>query len=485
MKRQRFRFKLLTILMFALFLLLAVYGCYSVVIYGNRWFSSSHNPRVKTQKESVIAGDILDRNGLLLATTAEDGSRVYAPSEAVRRAVVHVLGDGQGNVSNGVETFQTNYLYGFQTSLMEQITTLLSGGQRRGDNVTLTIDSRLCASLDAYFDQHPASLGKRGAAVVMNYRTGEVLALISRPNFDPESPGAAALQDGQPYWNRALQSLYPPGSTFKIVTMLCAMQHIPASDEAVYPCGEQLLVDGQAIRDYGGAVHGSLTLRQAFMVSCNKVFACIALDAGDDRLRRTAEAFGFGDNFLFRDLVVENSRYPTGVRTALETAASGFGQSAIGATPMHMCMVAASVANGGVMMEPRLLYQVTGEGGIQRVGLSSKVYRSVMSAQESYRLEDAMRAVVTGGTGTRAQVGQLPICGKTGTAESTLNGRYISYGWFVGYIADKSLPYAVCVVVEDIDDGLGGGSVCAPIAADVFRYLDEHRERVASPMTGD
>ena len=102
MKQQRFRFKLLAFLVFGLFLLLAVYGGYSVLTYGNRWFSSSKNPRVRAQKQSVIAGSILDRDGVVLAYTNEDGDRIYQEDEAARRAVVHVVGDSSGQVSNGV-----------------------------------------------------------------------------------------------------------------------------------------------------------------------------------------------------------------------------------------------------------------------------------------------------------------------------------------------------------------------------------------------
>ena len=132
MKQQRYNFKILALILFGLFLFLAVYGGYSILTYGNRWFSSSRNPRVRAQKESVIAGDILDRNGVVLATTSEDGKRVYQQDEASRRAVVHLLGDEQGQVSNGVETFQTSYLYGFQTSLPEMVSSLLGGQTRRG-----------------------------------------------------------------------------------------------------------------------------------------------------------------------------------------------------------------------------------------------------------------------------------------------------------------------------------------------------------------
>lgn len=478
-KQQRLRFKLLALLIFGLFLLLALYGGYSIVTYGNRWFASSKNPRVRAQKQAVVAGDITDRSGVVLATTNAEGERVYQADEASRRAVVHLLGDTQGQVSNGVETFQTSYLYGFQSSFWELLTSALTGRQRRGDDVALTIDSRLCTKIAASFNERENSAGKRGAAVVMNYQTGEVLAFISLPNFDPMNITEDTKADsGQPFWNRATQSVYAPGSTFKTITTIAALDHIQNVTEISISCTGGLDIDGHAIRDYGNAVHNSLTLKKAFTVSCNNVYALVAVDVGDEALRKTAESFGFNDNFLFRDLVVENSSYPTTNRTTFEVATSGFGQSAITATPMHMCMVAAAIANRGVMMEPRLLRQVTGSNGTQRIGLTGKTYRTATTEADAAVLKNYMRQVVTSGTGTRAQVSGLKICGKTGTAESSLAGHDISYAWFIGFADSDELPFAVSVIVEDIDDGLGGGSVAAPIAHDIFAYLKEYPERV-------
>lgn len=114
MKQQRLRFKLVALFLFALFAALSVWGGYSVLSYGNRWFASKYNTRVHAQRNNVIAGDILDRNQVILATTA-DGQRIYQHDAAARTAIVHLLGDREGNIANGVETFQTSYLYGFQT----------------------------------------------------------------------------------------------------------------------------------------------------------------------------------------------------------------------------------------------------------------------------------------------------------------------------------------------------------------------------------
>ena len=478
MKQQRLRFKLLALLLFGLFALLAVYGGYAITTYGNRWFAYSRNPRIRAQKENVIAGDVLDRSGVLLATT-RDGERIYQSDEQARRAIVHLLGDDQGQVSNGVETFQSNYLYGFQATLPELVNSLFDGQPRRGDNVTLTIDSRLCTEITRFFASYPLTAGKQGAAVVINYRTGETLGMVSLPNFDPMNITSATVSDpGQPFWNRATQSVYPPGSTFKIITTDAALTNLDNIQDTEIACTGGLVVQDQTIRDYGNAVHNSLSLRRAFMVSCNNAFALMALNMKDDALRRAAESFGFNVNFLFKDIVVENSVYPTANRTAFEVAASGFGQSAIVASPMHMCLVAAAIANDGVMMEPQLLRQATGSTGTIRTSFEPRVYRTVTTPANAAVIQEYMQAVVASGTGTRAAVSGLTVCGKTGSAESSLNGRAITYGWFVGYIADDSLPFAVAVVVEDIPDGEGGGSTAAPIAGDIFRYLKDNRERV-------
>lgn len=221
------------------------------------WFASNKNPRVRTQKDNVTAGNVLDTNGIILATTV-DGERVYQADEAARRAIVHLLGDSQGQVSNGVETFQTSYLYGFQTSLPELILSTFRGEERRGDDVTLTVDSRLCTEIAASFAAHEKSAGKNGAAVVMNYQTGAVIAMVSLPNFDPMNiTEETARRPGQPFWNRADTERLSP------------RQHLQNHHHRFRPgeysdirtvsiqCTGGLEVDGQAIRDYGNAIHGS------------------------------------------------------------------------------------------------------------------------------------------------------------------------------------------------------------------------------------
>ena len=472
MKPLHNRFRLLTLILIGLLLLAGLYGIYSITVYGTRWISSSRNLRYREAKNTVIAGDILDRNGVVLATTGEDGERVYQASAEARSAIVHLIGDRDGNVSNGVDSFQAQYLLGFKTTLAERVLTLLKGEQRHGDTITLTADSKLCTIISRAFAINVRTKSKSGAAVVMNYQTGEVLALVSLPGFDPLDIDNDIKEDNRhPFWNRALQSTQPPGSTFKIITTSSALQNLEDIENHMFTCTGGTLVEGKIIRDYGNAQHGNLKLSKAFRVSCNNTFAQIALMLGDKALRRTAESFGFNDNFLFRDIVVENSTYPTENRTAWEVAWSGDGQSQITATPLHMCMVAAAIANDGVMMEPRLLSSVTGPTGILRLRATPKVYRRAVSAEIAKTVEGFMLDTVKRGTATAAQVDGLSIAGKTGSAESSLNGEDVTHAWFVGYINDARYPYATCVFVEE---GRSGGGAAAPIAQAIFRYIQEY-----------
>ena len=478
MKQLHIRFRVLTLLIIGLLCVAGIYGVYSVSTYGNRWFSSARNTRYRSARSSVIKGTIVDRNRVVLASTDAQGNRVYQGDALSRSAIVHLIGDEDGFVANGVDSFQANYLLGFETSLSERVTALLKGETRQGDNIMLTVDSRLCTGIATAFDTGGSTKGKGGAAVVMNYRTGEVLALVSFPIFDPANLDDAVKNNPQhPFWNRALQSTLPPGSIFKIVTTAASLQTMPDAKEHVYECmGELAVVDtmNRLISDYHKAKHGDIQLERAFTVSCNCTFAQISLMVGDTAMRKTAEAFGFNDNFLFRDLVVENSTYPTKNRNDFEIAWSGAGQSRITVTPMHMCMLASAIANNGVMMEPRLIGRVQSPTGVVRQQYFPKQYTQALDSVTAKTIAGYMKNVVQKGTGTAAGVSGLSIAGKTGSAESSVNGKPITYAWFIGYIDDPSLPYACSILVEG---GNTGGSVAAPIASKIFSYLKTYYKK--------
>lgn len=471
MKLIRKNIRRIAVCLCALFVLLAGYGAFSISTYGNRWFASSANRFARKQKSNVIAGDILDRNGIILATTA-DGSRVYHQDTQIRRAVVHVVGDPGNNVNNGAEAFLGTYLYGFHMSFAERLGYALRGELRKGDDVKLTVDSRLAAYAASIF---PA--GKSGAIVVMNYKTGEVITEQSFPNFDPQQITSGVKADPQkPFYNRAIQGLYTPGSTFKIVTTASALENFSDAATYAFQCTGQLQAGTRLITDAGtdlaaGKItqHGQLNLKRAFQVSCNNTFAQLSLLLGDQSLRKTAEAFGFNDNFLFRDLVVENSSYPLENRNEGEIAWTGAGQSALTASPLHMCMIASAVANDGIMMEPRLVISAVSQKGDIHTNFSAKAYKKPLTKENAVILQEYMRSVVTSGTGTAAAIPGVKVCGKTGSAE--MDTQEDTNAWFVGYLDEEKSPYAIAIVVEDAG---GGGSVAAPIAKKIFTWMLEN-----------
>ena len=469
MKQLRKSIRLCALLLAVLMLLPMGYGAYSLLRYGTRWRTSEYNTYLTSMKSGVAAGSIYDRNGVVLAATqtsaAADGTpsfrRVYAQEEAVRRAVVHAVGDTRRNVKNAAESFMAEYLYGANMSFLERLEQSRSG-MLRGDDVTLTLDSRLSAYIASVFPEN-----KNGAVVVMNYKTGELYALLSFPNFDPADGTAVTVSQAL---NRATRWLSAPGSTFKIVTLAAALQNLPDAEARSYQCtgGVSFGEHERTVRDYGGTAHGTLTLKRAFTQSCNSTFAILASEMGDKPLRRTAEAFGIGDDFTFRDLVVENSAFSSSSAALLgaDLAWTGAGQNQLALTPLHMCMIAAAVANDGVMMEPKLLLQAVSPAGTQRAAFAPAAYRTALPSGIAATVREYMREVTASGTGRQAAVSGLSVCCKTGTAE--IDTQENDNAWFVGFIENENLPFAVCVVVQDSGTG---GSVAAPVAQKIFRYL--------------
>ena len=462
MKHLRKLISMTAIAMTVLVLSLIAYGMYSVSTQGNRWFASGANTYMRQMKRNVIAGNIYDRNGIVLAATDAEGKRIYQADAAARRAVVHVIGDTANNVGYGVESFMANYLYGFNISYFQKLATALRGQKMHGSNVTLSIDSNLSNYIASIF---PAD--KKGAVIVMNYATGELLSLQSFPSFDPNNVTESVKTDPlQPFWNNATRWTSAPGSTFKIITLAAALKNIPGVVDKDFECSGQLPVMDSIVRDAGDATHGHLSLKRAFAQSCNVTFANIALQAGDEKLKETARAFGVGDYFLFQDLVVEDSVYPSSGRSDKELAWTGVGQSALQMTPLHMAMIVSSIAYDGIMMEPRILLKAVTVNSEITAQMAPKQYLRPLDKASADLITDYMVDGVRNGTGSRANVAGHRIAGKTGTAE--IDGQQQSNAWFVGFIDEPQYPYAVCVVVME---GGGGGSAAAPIAGRIFSAI--------------
>ncbi len=495
MKQLRVNIRRVGLFICLLFALLALYGVYSLTNYGSRWFSTNANTWLRSAKKDVIPGDIYDVNGVLLAgsdvTETETGFtavRRFNDDALIRRSLVHVLGDADGKVANGVETFMAHALYGFDQTIVERVRDFVSGARRKGDSLTLTVDS----ALSRYILECMEGMGvQAGAVVVMDWKTGAVLAELSCPTFDPSDPADSSGGTGDPYFNRATQGLYAPGSTFKTVTAAAVLSDPQLSSRSLTCTGSFAAEDqnGQLreITDAGTdhalgilVSHGQIDLRRAFRVSCNSAFASSAVQLTDAKLKKQAMAFGFDANFLFREIVVENSSYPEGARSPWDVAMTGIGQSTLQATPLHLCLIASAIANDGIMMEPRLLSRMTASDGSVRPAYGMRIERKVFEDPEiPALLREYMYDVVNeeNGTGSQAALAGWRVCGKTGSAE--VDGQEKTNALFIGFIDDERAPYAVSIVLENMG---AGGEYAAPLAHDIFEYLIEHLQNAAPAL---
>ncbi len=439
------------------------FGC-SAYMQGTRWMTSGNNPRINSARKSVVMGSITDRNGLMLAYTDTDGSRCYAADSEVRRALAQTVGDTLGMSGTGVETMHTGILLGFSGSIIDRTWQWLSGENKRGDDIRLTVDAELSAYIAGQFPD-----GYKGAVAMINYKTGEVLVMLSMPTYDPYKAGGSGVADSA-YLNRCLQGKYAPGSVFKIVTLASALENKAGVSSRIYTCEGMRLFGDVPVTCAGGRVHGELTLEEAFSESCNVTFAALSYELGGTEMVETAKSFGFNDNFTFQDLVLYESSYPEDIESVAELAWSGVGQARVLVTPLHMAMIAGAIGNGGVMMQPRLIDQVTGSTGIPRMRAQGGMYKRVVSENTAQLVGQYMKNVVADGTGHRADISGYTVCGKTGSAEISNDKSVETNAWFVGYIEESEHPYAVAVVIEQ---GGSGGDKAARLAGKALKKAIE------------
>lgn len=459
MKTLHKKIRVIGMLVVVLFVAMGLWLGRTVYLQGSQWANTAYNPRITSAKRSVTPGDITDRNGVTLASTDQEGVRTYIANKTTRRALSHTTGDTSNMSGTGVETMQASVLYDISGSFVDRLLQIYTGAGKRGNDVQLTVDAVLTDSIARKFPE-----GYEGAVVVMNYRTGEILSMVSKGEYDPANVSDVSGIDS--YMNRVLQGLYTPGSTFKIVTLASAISNISGIMDATFTCDGHWEYSGGDMVCAGNAVHGEMTLKEAFAKSCNITFGKIAYQLGEEKLRATAEAFGLNEDFQFSDIMLYNSTFPDNISSMDELAWSGVGQGKVLITPMQMCMITSAIANDGLMMEPKLIKQTVGLGGIVKSQLGTNVVRRVCSSDIADILQEYMYEVVKSGTGVRAKIDGKIVCGKTGSAETSNDKSVETNAWFTGFILDDATPYAVAVVVEQ--GGSGGRT-----AAEIGRYALE------------
>ena len=446
MKQMRRAMRIVSAIIILAFVGTAGFLTFTVYSQGSRWITTRYNTRLNTAKQRVHMGDVLDRNGTLLASTDADGARHYAKNKSLRRAMSHVVGDQMSMSGTGVETFHAGTLLGISGSIIDRTWQFVTGSNYRGDDIRLTISSELQKYVA---DQFPSK--KQGAVVILNYKTGEVLTMLSMPTYDPQSLAnrqSSPKDGGSAYLNRCLQGQYTPGSVFKIVTLAAALESIPDISERTFHCSGSRMFDHTKVSCIGGTKHGDIGLMQAFSQSCNTTFAELASEMGAKTLIQKAEKMGLNANFTFKDMITYQSKIPTDLSDAGELAWTGVGQGKLLLTPMHLALIAGAVASDGVMREPQLIKQVTGVGNIPRLRTANSTYGRIMTVGAAKATAQCMQMAVESGTAKQSRIKGYIVCGKTGTAEVSDDKSVQTDAWYVGYVDDDKSPYAIAVVVE-------------------------------------
>lgn len=375
--------------------------------------------------------------------------------------------------TSALEAAYSSQLSGVDDSqFLARLINSASGATPRGATLETTLRARAQRAAWNALD------GRKGAVAAINYTTGEVLALVTYPSYDPNDLATHDLPASTEAWqrlnadpdkpmaNRATREIYPPGSTFKVVTAAAALDAGMSLDTMVDASPFKLPGSTRVI---GGNCGGSrITLSRALQVSCNPAFARLGAELGDEALRTQAERFGFGTRFL-DDVGSSASRFPDEIDGA-QTAMSAIGAFEVAASPLQMAMVAAGVANDGVVMEPYIVDRVL-DADLRVISQTRPQQQSVaLSSDNAAELRQMMVSVVESGTGGRARIPGVTVGGKTGTAHSDNERR--PYAWFIAWADDPQV--AVCAFVEDAEipaTDIAGGSVAAPIARAVIEAL--------------
>ena len=455
-----------TYLFVALFIGAIVYLGYFYMNKADGYKSSSYN----SKRQSIYTaryqrGDIFSADGVLLATSLVDQDNVQTRSYPLGRQYAHVVGYSTRG-SSAAESLASSYLTTAHINPLEVAKNELTGTLTHGDNAYLTVRSDLQKA--AY-----RALGdNRGAIVVLEVRTGKILAMVSKPDFDPNTISEdwdKLMQDdtSSVLVNRATQGKYPPGSTFKLITALEFMREDPnAAEQFEFVCDSEYEDGEYTIRCSKGISHGEVSLKKAFAKSCNGAFALIGSELDTGKLYDLCEEFGYNQDFSI-GLVYSRSNYSLKDDTSRwEVLQTSIGQGKTLTTPVFNCMIAAAVANDGVMVTPYVMDRIENTYGTTVKTYESSGSRRIMSAAEAKEMQQLMRAVVTEGTGDDAQGEGYTVAGKTGSAEWA-KGKD-THAWFMGYAPYEDPEVAICVLIEE---GGSGGSAAAPAARSV---LDEY-----------
>lgn len=426
----------------------------SFITKGDTWAASRINGHVYTNRQLSTAGTIYDRDGKVLVET-KNGQRVYNDNYLVRVSTLHAVGDAQGFIATGVQSLYRADLIGY--NFVNGVYDAVKNDE--GINLKLTMDSQVCAQA------YSAMGGKKGTVAVYNYKTGEIVCMVSAPTYDVQNKPSdidtdtTGKYDGV-YLNRFLSGVFTPGSTFKVITAICAIENIEDLYDRTFTCtGKYHANDGDVICNNKSG-HGKLSFERALNVSCNSVFAQLANELGKKKLQQTVSSLGFTGSISVSRAQVKESYFDVSSSTKLDLGWAGIGQYTTLVNPCRMLMLAGAIANGGQAVTPYLVSQSS-----SLFDESGKICKSIsLSEQTAKKIKKLLRSNVENYYGD-SKFPNLKMCGKTGSAE--VAGER-SHAWFYGFSQRTDFPYAVVVCLEN---GGTGYNDAIPVANKVMQAV--------------
>lgn len=449
-----------------LFVLMIGYFVYFNVFVSKDVINSAYNVRIDAFADTIVRGDIIARDGTVLAETLIDDYGNETRYYPMGRIFSHVVGTSDINQS-GIELSQNFYM--LQSNSNPIVTSLndIRGEKNQGDRVVTTLDATL--QQVAY-----NALGYNdGAVIAIEPSTGKVLTMVSKPDYDPNTLVSdyeyiVSQEGNQSLLNKTTYGLFVPGSIFKTLTSLAYMRSGADYNSYDYVCEGQINLGGSDhINCFNQTVHGSEDFWGSFADSCNASFGNIGLKVGTELLEETSESLFFNQNLPTSIPHKSSSFELASDATDWEIAATSIGQGKTQVTPLQMAMIASAIANGGNLMEPYLVDSIeTADGGKRVKKFLPESYGQVMTTQEANLLGSLMEDVTEYGTAYALSGYGYTVAGKTGTAEVAGKG---DNSWFIGYAPAEQPEIAICVLVEN-DEGYYESAL--PVANAIFQnYL--------------
>ena len=422
------------------------------VLHAGNWASSAFNRHLYNSDGQLAVGTVLDRDGDVLSS-AQDGKRTYYDNETVRKATLHAVGDLQGNIGTGALNAFADKLTGYS---------LLNGtfGADRGGSLYLTLDARY------NYEAYQALNGHAGTVAVYNYKTGEVLCMVSAPSYDPLNvPRDIETNDRYKgaYLNRFLSSTFTPGSVYKTVTLAAALEEFPDLQDRTWTCTGSIQIGEETIVCSG--THGEQHIGDAFANSCNVAFAQMAEELGADTLKKYTEKAGLTDSYSLDGLPTAKGSFAFDGMTDGQLGWAGVGQHKDQVNPCALMVYMGAIANGGKAAEPYLIQKTVSALGIPSLPHLTRKTGTLVSGNTADALADMMADNVEKTYGTK-RFPNMDLCAKSGTAE--VGEGQTPHAWFAGFLRNEDAPYAFVVLVEN---GGGGSSVAGTVAGRVLDIM--------------